>query len=60
MSGWEQRVAGIKNEIRYEDAFDAPVPDGFYPSRPPCDMTADCPAPKHSKGCWRGYWVGRS
>lgn len=22
----------------------------------PCDMTADCTATKHSKGCWRGHW----
>jgi hypothetical protein len=22
---------------------------------PYCDMTADCPADTHSKGCWRGW-----
>jgi len=23
----------------------------------PCDLTADCIAVEHSKGCWRGEWV---
>ena len=30
-----------------------PQPHGFVP----CDLTADCPATKHSEGCWRGKWI---